>query len=81
MKISRKAVLLAVVCLFSFLKIFADGSSNPPPPTENSTLQGTPPPPPGLPIDDNLIILLTMAIIFGIYVIYNQQAKTKKTPM
>ena len=40
-----------------------------------------PPPPPGLPIDDNLIILITMAIIFGIYVIYNQQAKTKKTPI
>ena len=82
MKISRKVVLFFVVCLFHFLKIFAYVKQTPPPPTQFSNNDGTPPPPPpGMDIDENLTILVIMAIIFGIYIIYNQQAKTKKTPI
>lgn len=36
-----------------------------------------PPPPPGLPIDENITFLLIMAILFGIYMIYRYQLKTK----
>jgi hypothetical protein len=36
-----------------------------------------PPPPPGLPIDENLFIVLILAVLFGIYVIYKYQLKTK----
>ncbi|MEM8522879.1 hypothetical protein [Flavobacterium sp. PL12] len=81
MKISRKVVLFFVVCLFHFLKIFAYVKQTPPPPTQFSSSDGTPPPPPGMDIDENLTTLVIMAIIFGIYIIYNQQAKTKKTPI
>ncbi|MBC7846815.1 MAG: hypothetical protein H7Y10_10010 [Flavobacterium sp.] len=35
------------------------------------------PPPPGLSIDDNLVVLLLMAIFLGIYIICKHQVKTK----
>jgi hypothetical protein len=36
-----------------------------------------PPPPPGLPIDENILFLLIIAIVFGIYIICKHQLKTK----
>jgi len=44
-----------------------------------------PPPPPGddipvVPIDENLFILLAIALLYGIYIIYNYRSKTK-TPI
>jgi hypothetical protein len=36
-----------------------------------------PPPPPGLSIDDNLLVLLVMAVFLGIYIICRYQLKTK----
>lgn len=35
------------------------------------------PPPVGLPIDENIIILVIIALLFGIYIIYNHRLKTK----
>ena len=48
---------------------------NPPAPTFKK-----PPPPPGLPIDENLYVLLVIAVLFGIYIIYRHNLKTK-TPI
>lgn len=39
-----------------------------------------PPTPPKMPIDENIYILILIAILFGIYIIYNHRLKTK-TPI
>ncbi|MDO8317128.1 MAG: hypothetical protein Q7T12_06365 [Flavobacterium sp.] len=39
-----------------------------------------PPPPPGLPIDENILTMMLVALLFGIYIIYNFKIK-QKTPM
>ena len=36
-----------------------------------------PPPPPGLPIDDSIYVVFILALLYGIYIIYNHQLKTK----
>ncbi|WP_165929963.1 hypothetical protein [Flavobacterium caseinilyticum] len=38
-----------------------------------------PAPPPGLPINENIFILMTIAILFGIYIIYKHKLKEKTT--
>ncbi|WP_146779217.1 hypothetical protein [Flavobacterium psychrolimnae] len=38
------------------------------------------PPPPGLPIDENILTMMLVALLFGIYIIYNFKIK-QKTPM
>ncbi|WP_290864484.1 hypothetical protein [Flavobacterium sp.] len=44
----------------------------PPPPVYRK-----PPSPPGLPIDENIFVLVIGAILLGIYIIYRHQLKTK----
>ncbi|WP_426095191.1 hypothetical protein [Flavobacterium sp. DSR2-3-3] len=39
-----------------------------------------PPPPPGLPIDENILILMLIALLLGIYIIYSFKLK-QKTPI
>ena len=48
----------------------ASGTQGPPPPARGGT-RG-----PQLPIDDNIWILLVVAILFGIYVIYKRNHST-----
>lgn len=36
-------------------------------------------PPPGLPINKNIFILMTIALLFGIYIIYQHKLKEKTT--
>jgi hypothetical protein len=36
-----------------------------------------PPPPPGLPVDENIFILFSAAILLGTYIIYKNNLKTK----
>ena len=44
------------------------GDSGPPPPSQNRT--------PGLPIDNNILILIIIGLLYGVYVTYkNHQAK------
>jgi hypothetical protein len=73
MKIVVSKFLILVVFLLGILDAF----SAPGPPMPNGK---KPPPPPGLPIDENLIVLFLIAILFGIYIIYNHKLKTK-TPI
>ena len=64
--------------LFGMLRAFADEVSPPPPDDPVVTADGLPPPPPpGLPIDENIYILFSVALLFGIYIIYKNNLKTK----
>jgi hypothetical protein len=62
---------------FYFLIFFLFGVSRaiaqPPSPTP------PPPPPPGLAIDENIFILLSIAILFGVYIIYKNNLKRKSS--
>ena len=69
MKIVRKNALCFIIFFFS---IIAKGGPPPPP--------APPPPPPLLPIDENIYIVMIIALLFGIYIIYNNRLKTK-TPI
>jgi hypothetical protein len=50
--------------------------NNPPVPNSNGRTNDVIKPPP-LPIDDSLLVLLIIAILFGIYIIYNQTIEVK----
>lgn len=62
-----------MICLLGITNTFA--APHPPPPTGKR-----PPPPPGLPIDENILIVLIIALLFGVFIIYNHSIKTK-TPI
>ncbi|MEZ7499130.1 hypothetical protein QO200_10290 [Flavobacterium sp. Arc3] len=68
-----------VFFLFGMLRAFADGVSPPPPDDPVVTADGLPPPPPGFAIDENIFMLLSIAILFGIYIIYKNNLKTKSS--
>jgi hypothetical protein len=73
MKIIANKSFILIIYLLGFVNIFAA----PDPPMPNGKNQG-PPPPPGLPIDENLSSLLIIALLFGIYIIYNHTYSPKK---
>lgn len=70
-KISSLVLFLAIV----LLPFIGFSQKNPPPP--QMVDGGPPPPPPGLPIDDNLPVLLLAGFSLGIYIIVSRKA-TKK---
>ena len=70
---------------YGVLDVFCKPEGPPlPPPNDRGvavTFGGPAPvPPPGLPIDENIIVLILISLIFGIYIIYNHKLKTK-TPV
>ena len=69
MKITKKILLTVLMFLYGVLDMFCKTDDPPPPPA--------PPPPPGLPIDENIYMLLIVALFLGIYIIYNNKLKTK----
>lgn len=70
-----KFFLLLVFVLGALRGIAADG-----PPAPNPLGRKKPPSPPGFPIDENSMILVAFALLFGIYIIYKHRLKTK-TPI
>lgn len=70
MKTIVSRFFILIVTLFGVMDAFA--APYPPAPGAKR-----PPPPPGLPIDENILFLLIMAILFGIYIIGKHQLKTK----
>ena len=61
-----------IITLLGVMSAFAAPGGGPPAPGAKK-----PPPPPGLPIDDNILVLFVIAILFGIYIICRYQLKAK----
>jgi len=70
MKIAQKKIVCFIVFFFSIFSIIA--KENPPSPTYRR-----PPPPPFLSIGEDVYIVVMIALLFGIYIIYNSRLKTK----
>ncbi|MFV8371455.1 hypothetical protein [Flavobacterium sp. LB2P74] len=76
MKIESNKVYFLIIFLFGIMDVLAGpGGSGPPAPTARK-----PPPPPGLSIDENSIVVMVIALLFGIYIIYDNMLKTE-TPI
>ena len=76
MKIESNNVYFLIIFLFGFMNAFAGSiNSGPPAPTAKQNRIS----PPGLPIDENIFILMIIALLFGIYIIYLNCIKTKNT--
>lgn len=76
MKITKKIIGSLLVFFMGIMGMAAET----PPPQPMRGLQPPPPPPPGLSIDDNIYILLIIALLFGVYIVYESKFKTK-TPI
>jgi hypothetical protein len=63
--------IILIVLVLTETSVFA-GRVGPPPPGS--------PPPPGVPIDSNIVILFIVALVYGVYKIYDLKLN-KKTPM
>ena len=59
-----------IITLLSVVNVFAG-------PTPPAPAARRPPPPPGLPIDENIFVLVTTAILLGTYIFYKNHLKTK----
>ncbi|WP_310560257.1 hypothetical protein [Flavobacterium sp.] len=70
MKIIVNRFYITLIYLLGIFIAFA----KPGPPAPNFK---RPPPPPGLPIDENILFLLVIALLFGIYIIYKQKINIK----
>lgn len=70
MRIIVKKFFIVIISMLSVLNLYS--APNPPMPGGRK-----PPPPPGLPIDDGLYIVFIIALLYGSYIIYNYQFKTK----
>jgi hypothetical protein len=91
MKITSKRFVLTVLLVLCWVAVFSmdpdEGGGGPPDcPCGRTDVGGTsagPSPPVGeclecpLPIDESIMILLIIAIVFGIYIIYRNNLKTK----
>jgi hypothetical protein len=75
MKVIKKVFFTKILFMLGVFDALADG-----PPAPSPTGRRLPPPPPGLPIDENIFVLMMTAILFGIYIIYRFKLKTK-TPI
>jgi hypothetical protein len=83
MRVLSDKLFLFIGFLMGTLYVIAGSGGGPPAPNpagkSNGTAELPPPSPPGTPIDENLIILLIVALLFGIYIIYKDKLKTKST--
>ena len=70
MKIIGNNIFFVIIYLLGVTNAFA----GPKPPAPNYK---KPPSPPGLPIDENISVLIILAIFLGIYIIFRHQLKTK----
>jgi len=80
MKIAVNILFSLIVFLFSIVNVIA--KTTPPSPTGKSAATMAPPPPPELavPVDQGLALLFVIALLYGVYIIYNHHLKTK-TPI
>ncbi len=73
MKMVQKNALCFILFFFSIFSVIA--KEGPPSPYRTPL-----PPPPILPINENMYIVMIIALLFGIYIIYNNRVKAK-TPI
>lgn len=76
MKIAKTFYLVLFITLINVSSVLA-GQSSPPSPPAAARAADVPEPPPGTPIDQNLIILLIVALFFGMYTIYTYNSLKK----
>jgi hypothetical protein len=76
MKFFKSVFFTLMIFVLGMINAFA---ANPPPPPPVGRTRPIPPPP-GLPIDENILTMMLVALLFGIYIIYNFKIK-QKTPM
>lgn len=62
-------------CLILFLLGIMQVMAVPKPPSPTGKI---PPPPPGLPIDDGLLLVIFIALTYGVYIIYNNTQNQKR---
>jgi hypothetical protein len=81
MKILLGKYFTLFIILIGICDIYAGkgAAAGPPAPDAKGTAALIiPPPPPGLAIDENFFVLFIIAILFGTYIIYRNNLKTKK---
>ena len=61
---------MKLIYLFIFFVSYANAAPVPPAPTQQSP-SGVPPP--GFPIDHHVVTLMAVALIYGLYIIYNKR--------
>ncbi|WP_394757980.1 PID-CTERM protein-sorting domain-containing protein [Flavobacterium sp.] len=69
MNIAPKKISLSLLALLATFTTLAAPPVGPPPPT--------PPPPPGLPIDGSVVLLVTVAIVYGFYTLKKFKLQSK----
>jgi len=83
MKIVSKRFLLTILLVLFRTAVFPQADPNCPCGPYVGSGDGDPPPPPGLcnpcpvPIDESIMILVVIAVLFGVYIIYKNNLKTK----
>jgi hypothetical protein len=81
MRVLSDKLFLFIGFLMGTFYAIAGSGGGPPAPNpagkSNGAMDVPPPPPPGTPIDENLIVLMAIAVLFGIYIIYKDRLKTK----
>lgn len=70
MKIVPNKINLLLLALLSTFNIYAAPPGGGPPPP-------TPPPPPGVPIDNGILILLLVALLYGFYTVRKFSLQSK----
>ncbi|MFV8324545.1 hypothetical protein [Flavobacterium sp. ZS1P14] len=75
MKVIKRVFFTIILFLLGVFNALADG-----PPVPSPTGKKALPPPPGLPINENIFVILIIAALFGIYIIYSFKLKAK-TPI
>ena len=74
-----KTSLNAFFIVIAFLLVIVDtvAKNNPPVPNPNGRTNNGIPTGQGLPIDENLPVLFVIALLLGIYIVYNHKFKTQ----
>jgi hypothetical protein len=82
MRVLSDKLFLFIGFLMGTLYAIAGSAGGPPAPNPAGKMNGAmvgPPVGPGLPIDENIVVLVIIAVLFGIYIIYKDKLKTKST--
>jgi hypothetical protein len=71
MKFIKNKFFYLIIFLLGAVQIYA--APHPPSPTGKR-----PPPPPGLTIDDGILLIIYIAIIYGLYIVYKYHSKKNR---